>query len=106
MRLKQRTGRTRWAGGVLLLLLVAAAGCTDHHASGQESPAGSGPPAATISDVREGLSPGDQRTPGAATATTARPRTPIARTSSPAVTTSSTTAAPTAGTTPVPAPGP
>jgi hypothetical protein len=81
--------------GTLAALLVAlgAAGCTGHEASGQEAPVDTGQPAASRISGEE-LVPGEQRLPGPPTVTTAIPRRPIARTSSPAVTTTSIAPAP------------
>ncbi len=68
-------------GAPALLAAVVGVGCRSDQASGLEAPVRSGP-VATVAE--RGALPGDQRLPGGApTATTAVPRTPIGKTSSP-----------------------
>ena len=93
MRSVTVVGRAGMAAG-LVLVAVVAVGCGGQEASGQERPDIPGQPAAVVRIADEGLLPGDQRAPGAATVTTA-PRWPIGKASSPAVTTTSTAPPPT-----------
>ncbi len=95
MRSVTTVGRS---GAAALLVAVLALGCRGPEASSQERPGDPAQPAtALISD--EGLLPGDPRTPGPPTATTAPPAWPIGKGSPRPATTTSTPSPPT--TTPV-----
>jgi hypothetical protein len=76
-----------------VIVAVVAAGCARHEASSPERAEIPGQPAAaTRAPDAEELAPGDQRAPGAATVTTAPRQWPIGKASSPAVTTTSSSA--------------